>query len=78
MKETLRSGPKMCIRDRYGCIQVGSMSMASDFPIDFDMASAAFYIQLLLKSVVTVSVSFIALFILSLIHILSQNISVMQ
>lgn len=47
----------------YGCIQVGSMSMASDFPIDFDMASAAFYIQLLLKSVVTVSVSFIALFI---------------
>lgn len=47
----------------YGCIMAGAQFMPSDFPIDFDMTSASFYVQLVLKSVVTVSVSFIALFV---------------
>ena len=33
------------------------------FPLDYNMASMGFYIQLLLKSVVIVTMSFIALFI---------------
>lgn len=37
--------------------------MASSFPLDFDMASLGFYIQLIVKSAVTISMSFIALFI---------------
>jgi ABC-type transport system involved in multi-copper enzyme maturation permease subunit len=47
----------------YGCILLGSHFMASSFPIDFNMASLGFYIQLLAKSVVIVTMSFIALFI---------------
>lgn len=47
----------------YGCIMAGSQFMKSDFPIDFDMSVVSFYVQLILKSVVTVSVSFIALFV---------------
>ena len=35
----------------------------SSFPLDYNMASMGFYIQLLLKSVVIVTMSFIALFI---------------
>ena len=46
----------------YLCIFVGSKYMRSSFAIDFDMGSLSFYIQLLLKSFVTVSMSFIALF----------------
>lgn len=47
----------------YGCIMAGAQFMKSDFPIDFDMRILPFYIQLILKSIVTVSVSFIALFV---------------
>lgn len=47
----------------YGCILLGSQSMVSSFPLDYNMASMEFYIQLLLKSVVIVTMSFIALFI---------------
>ena len=37
--------------------------MESSFAIDFNMGSLSFYVQLLLKSVVIVSMSFIALFV---------------
>ena len=37
--------------------------MVSAFPLDFNMASLSFYVQLILKSVVIVTMSFIALFI---------------
>lgn len=47
----------------YGCILLGSRFIVSSFPLDFDMASAGFYIQLLVKSVVIVTMSFIALFV---------------
>ena len=47
----------------YGCIYIGSQSMQSSFFIDFDMGSPSFYIQLLMKSVVTISMSFIAVFV---------------
>lgn len=47
----------------YGCVLAGSYFMTSSFQIDFDMAGVSFYIQLLLKSAVTVSMSFLALFI---------------
>lgn len=47
----------------YGCILLGSRFMESSFPIDFNMAGPGFYIQLIVKSAVTVSMSFIALFI---------------
>lgn len=46
----------------YLCIFMGSKYMRSSFAIDFDMGSLSFYIQLILKSFVTVSMSFIALF----------------
>ena len=41
----------------YGCVLIGSLLL------DFNMASASFYVQLILKSIVIVSMSFIALFI---------------
>ncbi len=47
----------------YGCILLGSHFMVSSFPLDFDMTSLGFYIQLIVKSVVIVTMSFIALFI---------------
>ena len=47
----------------YGCILLGSQFMVSSFPLDYNMACMGFYIQLLLKSVVIVTMSFIALFI---------------
>lgn len=47
----------------YGCILLGSRFMVSSFPLDFNMASMGFYIQLLVKSIVIVTMSFIALFI---------------
>lgn len=47
----------------YGCILAGSGFMVSAFPLDFNMASLGFYVQLILKSVVIVTMSFIALFI---------------
>ena len=47
----------------YGCVLAGSHFMTSAFQLDFNMASLSFYVQLILKSVVIVSMSFIALFI---------------
>ena len=47
----------------YGCVLVGSLFMKSAFLLDFNMASASFYVQLILKSIVMVSMSFIAMFI---------------
>lgn len=47
----------------YGCILAGSQFMISAFPLDFNMASLSFYVQLILKSVVIVSMSFIVLFV---------------
>lgn len=47
----------------YGCILAGSCFRTSSFPIDFDMAGAGFYLQLLLKSAVLVTMGFIALFV---------------
>lgn len=46
-----------------GCILAGSCFMTSSFPIDFDMGSAGFYLQLLLKSAVLVTMGFMALFV---------------
>ena len=43
----------------YGCVLIGSLFMKSAFLLDFNMASASFYV----KSIVIVSMSFIALFI---------------
>lgn len=47
----------------YLCICMGSKYMRSSFAVDFDMGSISFYIRLILKSFVMVSVSFIALFV---------------
>ena len=47
----------------YLCIFVGAKYMRSSFAVDFDMGSLSFYIQLILKSFVIVSMSFIALFV---------------
>lgn len=47
----------------YGCIVLGSRFMVSSFLLDFNMTSLGFYVQLILKSIVIVSMSFIALFI---------------
>ena len=47
----------------YGCILLGSRFMVSSFLLDFNMAILCFYIQLIVKSIVIVSMSFIALFI---------------
>lgn len=47
----------------YGCVLAGSVNLPSPFVIDIDMGNPVFYIQLLLKSAVTVSIGFIALFV---------------
>ena len=47
----------------YLCIFIGSRYMCSSFAVDFDISSLSFYIQLILKSFVIVSMSFIALFV---------------
>lgn len=47
----------------YGFIMAGSFFMESSFPIDFDMTAFHFYIQLTVKSAVTVTMGFIALFV---------------
>lgn len=47
----------------YACILFGSKTMKSSFVIDFNMGSLSFYVQLLAKSVVIISMSFIALFV---------------
>lgn len=47
----------------YDLILVGSQFMTSAFPIDYDMTSIDFYVQLLAKSISIVTMSFIALYI---------------
>lgn len=47
----------------YGCILFCSQFMVSSFPLDYNMASMGFYIQLILKAAVLITMSFIALFI---------------
>lgn len=47
----------------YGCILLGSQFMVSSFPIDYNMASLGFYVQLVVKSISIATMSFIALFI---------------
>lgn len=47
----------------YGCVLAGSCFMVSSFPLDFDMTGAGFYIQLIIKSAVVITMGFIALFI---------------
>lgn len=47
----------------YSCVLAGSHFGVSSFTLDFDMSYVSFYVQLLLKSVVIVTMSFIALFI---------------
>lgn len=47
----------------YGCILIGSCFMVSSFPIDFDMTGPGFYVQLIIKSIVIVTMGFIALFV---------------
>lgn len=47
----------------YMCVFFGAKFMQSSFVVDFSIGSLPFYIQLILKSVVIVSMSFIALFV---------------
>ncbi len=47
----------------YTCVYMGSLRLQSSFRIDFHMGSLNFYVQLLMKSAVVVSMSFIALFV---------------
>ena len=47
----------------YLCVFLGTRYMQSSFAIDFNIGSLAFYVQLVLKSAVIVSMSFIALFV---------------
>lgn len=47
----------------YMCVFLGAKFMQSSFAVDFSIGSLSFYIQLILKSVVIVSMSFIALFV---------------
>lgn len=46
----------------YTCVYIGARSMTAIFVVDFNMESISFYIQLVLKSIVLVSMGFIALF----------------
>lgn len=45
----------------YGCVLAGSYFMPDSFVLDFDMGSLIFYVQLILKAAVTVSMGFISL-----------------
>ena len=47
----------------YLCVFMGARFMQSSFAIDFSIGSLSFYVELILKSVVIVSMSFIALFV---------------
>ena len=47
----------------YGGILANSRFMESAFPIDFDMTGPGFYIQLIVKAMVIVTMGFIALFV---------------
>ena len=47
----------------YLCVFFGSRYMDSSFVVDFNIGSLSFYVQLILKSFVIVTMSFIALFV---------------
>ncbi len=47
----------------YVSVFIGGRFMEPSFAIDFDLGSVGFYVQLVLRSVVVVSMSFIALFV---------------
>ncbi len=47
----------------YLCVFIGSGFMPSSFAVDFDMGSPSFYLQLILKSFVIISMGFMALFV---------------
>lgn len=47
----------------YSVILFFSKSMRSDFGIDFNLLSLSFYIQIILKSIVTVTISYISLYV---------------
>jgi hypothetical protein len=47
----------------YECIQVGLLFFKPAFPMDVDLTSISFYMQMILKAAMTISVSLIALFI---------------
>lgn len=47
----------------YLCVFIGSKFYESSFIIDFNPYSLSFYIQLILKSIVIISISFISLFV---------------
>lgn len=47
----------------YGSIRIGSEFMVSSFALDYNMAELSFYLQLFLKSAVTVTMGFIALYV---------------
>lgn len=47
----------------YSLIMISSKFMVSDFKVDFNMTNFSFYAQIIGKSAVTISVSFITLFI---------------
>ena len=46
----------------YTCIYIGARSLPASFIVDFNMGNISFYIQIILKSIVLVSMGFIALF----------------
>lgn len=47
----------------YSCILLGSRYMVSSFALDYNMAELSFYLQIILKSAVTVTMGFIALYV---------------
>jgi len=47
----------------YLCVFMGARFMQSSFTVDFSIGSLSFYVELILKPVVIVSMSFIALFV---------------
>lgn len=47
----------------YSCVLLGAQFRSSSFPLDYDMASPGFYIQLGLKSASIVTTGFISLFV---------------
>lgn len=47
----------------YGVIRMGSLTLTPAFLMDYSLTDGAFYLMIMIKSVMTVSISFIALYI---------------
>lgn len=47
----------------YGTLLIGQQFRKPDFPLDYNMLSPQFYLELILRSAITITISFIALFI---------------